>query len=549
MIRYSNGRYIKVESFISFCKDLNVDVSESELEHYEKEGLLFPMARILFPKEYIEARELWALGLAEDLATAERWPELNRLGESRRSTFDDFLGLSDEAVILPFDREIEKNPYLIRPCDHEYRPWNEFSIEVRVNETTSHRATIAEHYYHSLQVHHLFYLKSFPELYANSDIISALTTEQRNRLFRPRSPSHQILSTFRNQLHQFDAVSFWSSLYERESNRAFAQIPESDWMRQLNEEQAAHLRSRIIEHAHSVQVRFNMDLTQLYEFLRFLIDLHIGYERDERFRLAESLKLTILSLAELINSLTGAEWGEIAEELGMISGFWHVRSFRHLDILTKEKDDAKEMLMWSSNEFGREMQKLGIPGGSPLLDSAEIDDLLDFCEEEGLTILASAMSAVTATGDEIRTKFRRTNNYTNLKNLLTSLEYLLKIIANRAGCKLERHTLNHVINEVMRDQAWIAQFKYFSSQGLAIAKAPSEFHSNLLRIINEPRLTASAEAYWARAFLISSLGRNLTVHTFPSDDWFYGQKIGEFVRAAIHSILYSWRTARRSKWV
>lgn len=42
-------RYVDVSRFVSHCKSLNIDISEGELEFYEKEKLLFPAVRMLIP--------------------------------------------------------------------------------------------------------------------------------------------------------------------------------------------------------------------------------------------------------------------------------------------------------------------------------------------------------------------------------------------------------------------------------------------------------------------------------------------------------------------
>ena len=46
-------RFAEVHEFIRFCKRLNVETSQLELEHYEKIGAMLPVARVVYPSEYV----------------------------------------------------------------------------------------------------------------------------------------------------------------------------------------------------------------------------------------------------------------------------------------------------------------------------------------------------------------------------------------------------------------------------------------------------------------------------------------------------------------
>lgn len=68
-------------------------------------------------------------------------------------------------------------------------------------------------------------------------------------------------------------------------------------------------------------------------------------------------------------------------------------------------------------------------------------------------------------------------------------------------------------------------------------------------ILHDPDLIKSRDTYWAKVFLIASIARNLTVHLYPDDDWFYGELFGEMLEAAIFAILYTWQVAKRESWI
>jgi hypothetical protein len=54
----SRRRYLTAQEFSSYCSKLNVKLSafNRELELYEKDGVLTPVARIVMPEEYLIER-------------------------------------------------------------------------------------------------------------------------------------------------------------------------------------------------------------------------------------------------------------------------------------------------------------------------------------------------------------------------------------------------------------------------------------------------------------------------------------------------------------
>src|SRR5262245_62942313 len=116
----------------------------------------------------------------------------------------------------------------------------------------------------------------------------------------------------------------------------------------------------------------------------------------------------------------------IAEELGKRYTFWTKKHFRHLDILTKERDEAQELFVHYAKKYSDILGELKISGPTRSFSTSEIDGLLDYCELEGFSVLVTALSGMVATEDEYAKKFRRVSRYTNLKNELTALEFVLK---------------------------------------------------------------------------------------------------------------------------
>ena len=58
----------------------------------------------------------------------------------------------------------------------------------------------------------------------------------------------------------------------------------------------------------------------------------------------------------------------------------------------------------------------------------------------------------------------------------------------------------------------------------------------------------SLDRFWAQKFLITCLARNMTVHSYPGEDSYYGKLFGSMLNAAIAATFYTWRLAEKKGW-
>lgn len=542
------ARYLKADEFIKYCADLKVKTDLRELEHYEQSGIMLPVARVIYPEEYIRLNTLRYLGVNNESPLEDQWPDIPRLFDKHRVTPAQYADLSDEELIDSFDREIGKNPYLVRPTLENYKSWDSYIISVSYGEGQKTTKSIAEHRYCYWQVHQLYFIQKYPDLYKNKYLLDHIPEEIKQRILRPNAPSRNRLQEFNGLASMFDLLSFWITVYERERKRMFALIPEEHQVKHLDSTQIQTYQDKLRADAKLVQARYGINVDVLYQFLYQLLDLYKDYRENERFKLADELRNDIIFLAHLIQILTDNDWEEIAKELGERYPFWIKRDFRHLDTLIKECDEARELLSYYAENYTDSLGKLKIPGSTRTFSSGEIDNLLEYCGREGFSVLLTALSGMVATEDEYAEKFRRVSRYTNLKNALTVLEYILRKFAIEGGNTLKKLTLNPVIRAVMKNEPWYPQFEQKTNSGVTSAGSIDQFFNHLNQLLHDPDLLQSENAYWARVFLIVSLGRNLTVHTYPNEDWFYGELFGEMLRATIYAILYTWQLAKTKGW-
>ena len=529
-------RFINHTEFIRYCKDLNVHTYESELEHFEKIGEMLPVARVNFPIEYVIDQELWAYCVDPSsnnvrYMDTEAQDELRRLlQEINRSPSS--AGFSEDELIHGFDREFDKkNKFLIRPKADEFQAWTEYKVD-------GFSLISARHYYSYWQVHQLYSVQQYLR----------------------KNGTPQYLAIDADMRSNFDALSFWITMYRRERQRAFARafanVPDKYGVKRLDDSRYADYRKRLRNHAAEVVNRFGLGRDGLYRFLYRLVELYEGYRKIERYKLADALSQDVFDLQRLIELSLCDDFDRISDELRgekwSVRGFKYrdaATTFRHLDISVKERDYACDLITRVSAQSSSDLEKFGCQDWS--FTSEDADALLGYCEQEGLGLLLTALGGMSAVGEEeYRHNFRRVQMYTNLKNALTSYEYLLKSLGEKGGYKVGGKTLSPAICATMRKQPWFALYIKKVNSTLVRANSEEEFFCNLEKLQKDCELQQTKkDGYWARMFLITHLARNAVVHMYLEDDRYFSDPFATTLDAVVNAACYTWKLAQSENWL
>jgi hypothetical protein len=386
-------RYLELGQFIRYCEELNVTVDKRELEYYEEKGVMLPVARVVVPEEYVKRMHEWQYR-STDMPYPDEWPEINRLRDRHLVLLEDYAKLTDEELVDPFDREFGRNPYLVRPDLNNYQSWDSYQVVVEHHDDYDVKESAATPYYSYWQVHQLYEIQKYPDLYKNRFLIEHLPDEFRERCCR--ALNLELYRSFHGRAPFFDALSFYITMYNREHNRTFALIPEQYRVRTLNAQQYQAYQSRLRAHAESVVAKYSLAEQDLYAFLVNLLDLHHSYLKAERLKLADELENDIVYQARLIAGKTGKEWKEVADELGKIPPFWSKQAFRHLNPILKERDGARELLLYCMKMYSEEMVKMNVQAPVCSLSEGDLDELLAFCEDNGLRIFSFTLDEMIA---------------------------------------------------------------------------------------------------------------------------------------------------------
>lgn len=548
-------RFINHTEFIRYCKDLNVHTYESELEHFEKIGEMLPVARVNFPIEHVIDQELRAY-CGDPSSNNARYMDVEAQDELRRLLQEikrahSSVDFSDDGLIHGFDREFDKkNKFLSRPKTDEFQAWTEYKVDgfslisqSPLDKPVTPSLISARHYYSYWQVHQLYSVQQYLR----------------------KNGASQYLAIDAKMRSNFDALSFWITMYRRERQRAFARafanVPDKYGVKRLDDSRYADYRKRLRNHADAVVDRFGLGRDGLYRFLYRLVELYESYRKNERYKLADALSQDVFDLQRLIELSLCDDFDKISDELRRISTNgaegWSARgfryrdfatTFRHLDIATKERDYACDLIARISAQSVADLEKLGCQDWS--FTSADAKELLAYCEQEGLGLLLTALGGMTAVGgEEYRHNFRSVQMYTNLKNALTSYEYLLKSLGEKGGYKVGTN-LGSAITATMGKQPWFALYIKKVNSTLVRANSEEEFFCNLEKLQKDRELQRTKkDGYWARMFLITHLARNAAVHLYPKGDRYFADPFGTTLHAVVNATCYTWKLAQSENWL
>ncbi len=536
-------RYLTANELSSYCSDINVRLPafNSELELYEREGVLLPVARVIKPDEYLIERKKVKQQPEGFGKTLPVWEELERLlygyKIDRRT---DPSKTTDADLWHPFDREFEHhNRYLIRPTPGDFKPWKSF--RVRIGETTEngYEVETAVHYYHYWQAYQVCAIQEkYPIFAKHSEVFKYFKDSARDRISHLWPRASDAVSTLNRKASYFDALSFYIEMYTAEESRTFAAIPARTGIK-LNDEEFERYRSRQTDHAKFVLQRYGLTSSQLCQVLVDVLNLRHKYQRDERAKLANELEKDVVFLARFIAGVTGQSFDEITEEVGKRSTFWIKQEFRHLDRAVQVLDHARGTFERLMSDYNKEF-----PGFN--ISITEIDGLVEFIQASGLFIIPYTMFDTDEALNNPRA-FRRTSLYVGMKNLTTGLECLIREIAGKtSNASASKAGLDPLIQILFSE--WHKDFQR-ERERRSQPKEPSDFIWNIMDVHADSLLDQQTHGHAIRAFLTAYWARNLTAHHYTLEDDLYGHVYGKVYAAINYAMFYTWTYATQKGWV
>jgi len=143
--------YMKHGAFIKYCNANNVYVSKAALEIYEKNRLLFPCVRLMYPRELLIRRYRSRKSTCSKAPKIiDKWLPLEKLEESvkncRLADKDEFHDMVKNGH--PYDRALkDKTLFILNPEDNKFKSWGKYNILVDKHDKRNIYESKAKHYY------------------------------------------------------------------------------------------------------------------------------------------------------------------------------------------------------------------------------------------------------------------------------------------------------------------------------------------------------------------------------------------------------------------
>jgi hypothetical protein len=531
-------QFLNTHDFIALCNAVGIyGCTEMELEEFERERLLFPVARVVMPDDYAHAFYQYMDNPASELVIPDDLLPFHELDWALRYKVQiPSRNIVDQDFRHPIDKNWERVDGLYKPIQEEYRPWENYSIEFTIGDRILHRSTVA-HYYHYWQIYELYQVRKRQKgMYGDNCFLEQLG-----------GPGHD---DRQSPLYFFDAVSYFRHLYSSFSSLFFNAIePNNDGQIVLNQTQQGELEQAAKQYASDTVEVYELDENSMYAGLRQMMELHADYEQADRIRLASSLRRDIWYSTELIHFSLGIPTEDIAAQAGSVANFIG----NYLELLfpnrrEQVRDKSLSILRSLVTEHNRHTTNYSISDN-------DIVDLFNYTEATELawfeyilnelndaffsqhswstaSILLHLQSLASFPESLMKTLILRNSDIATQADLQNQLNPGLSTVINLVYRNINPPILNHYQNA----NHWSARDSIQFTQNL----------SNLLAVL--PAATHD-EMFVGVNLAIATLIRNFTSHfVIENQDVLQGQYV-LCLRAIITTILSSFFVARNKGWV
>lgn len=524
-------RFLTASQFSSYCNSLNVRLLpfDEELEIYEKNGVMLPVARLIKPEEYLSKRNKLDIDPKTYGQRLIEWGDIERiLHGPELETSADFDLWSN------LDLEFKQgNKFLIKPTKDKYQKWNSYKAKVFNSINGDLLVNSAEHYYHYYQVHQVYAIqKKYPVFAQHNWFIENLNENAKfdKDYFLPRQ--EDATSTLSGNLFFYDALSFFIELYLNERRRTFAQVREEYGVKTLNEKQFEDYQNRIKQLSLFVLDKFDLKNEHFYKFLLFALELHNQYEKEEKSRLANDLMVDIQCAKIFLSNISGLSDIDIEKEIRGRNPTL-VKKFRHSDKALEIQDYTRETFLRLRADYNNKFPTASI-------STQEIENLLDFINRKGLFIVPYSIFDIDETLNSER-PFRNNSLYIGLTNLSIGIENFLRELANIAN---SYHGTKVTVDNFFSLISMFSWYKDFEQQHqIRKGKYGNDTFAYLDDVIKSPRTTNEI-----KLFAISLCARNLLAHKYILDQYLYYEWYGKIYTSICEAFLYSWIYASQRKW-
>jgi hypothetical protein len=528
-------RYLHFEDFIALCGAVGLHgCGRHELEEYERECWMFPVARMVMPDGC--ARAFWNHTLQPNVECEfdEEFLAYHKLDWAIRYNIQ-----MPETQVLnlphPIDTAWGHVGGLQHPIDEEYVPWDSYVIQIEIGGHNTDCPS-ATHFYHYWQIYELYEVRKRRKgMYKDNALLPGLG-----------GPAHNDPQSLFPML---DAISYFQHLYQ--SRRALMleglQSDDDGWISPTQTQQG-ELDQAAQQYAADTPRIYELDENALYSGLRRMMELHVRYEEADRVRLAEALKADVWRAVELIHFALGTPTEDIAVRAGRVGGY----ASNYLELLfPNRREEARNKALRILQNLGREHNVLA-PNYS--VSNNDLEKLLDYAESTDLAWFEFVMVELNRAHFALHS-WRTAEAFLHLRALASFPESLMRTLVVRNGDATTQGDLRNQQNPGMGNLTCLV-FRGIKPSILAQyqnakhwnAREAAEFEKNLQYLVSLISTASTEKVYLGANLALATLLRNFTSHLVVEDPQLLQGQYVRCVRAILSTVFSAWSVAKRKDW-
>jgi len=320
-------RYLEHKQFLKLCADLEINTlslgsDEKWLELLEKEKILFPICRIVYPKTYLKFINNTFdpsnfYNNINSISIPDRFRNIHTLKEAikhfrvRRPLFH----ILDK-------RKSKFKKYIRYPNRSKYRQWKDYTTLVGQVYGHDNYVSRAKHYYSYWQVYYFYEITKACTL---EYVINVFDEEINKELWNQQIPIKKIFKRnlplkysknkgdFLGEANNFDALSFYVQTISQLGNFIFGSLV-NIFDEKLNSQHLVFEKKVAL----IVIKKYDLNISILFNFLEFLCKKYYDFNRYKKSKLTEMIKLDIDKLISLIMDGYNLKYEDVNDKLGRV---------------------------------------------------------------------------------------------------------------------------------------------------------------------------------------------------------------------------------------
>ncbi|OGU38753.1 MAG: hypothetical protein A2315_01280 [Ignavibacteria bacterium RIFOXYB2_FULL_35_12] len=520
LAEYGN-RYLPHKEFLRLCKDLEInsftsDMDERWLELLEKEKILFPSCRIIYPSSYLKIINDVKYNPSNPYYGKNTFYLCNRYVsiDNLESNLHNFWLNKNLFHIL--DKQKSKvSKYIRNPKQTKFYKWKNYRKYVGQIQGMENYESTAKHYYSYWQVYHFYEITKACTLYY---IINVFDEEIRTELLQLKIPLKKIFSgslplkhnnikeDFWGRTENFEALSFYvQTLKKYDFLISQSKVYKKNRLGILDEESTSKYYKRLKRLTKIIVKKYNLKPTETHDFLKFLCKKYDEYKNKKKDKLVEFIKKDIHHLILLMQYGFDLEFDYINKQLGrVVSDYGNTLDVIFPPMFAKERENI--------------LYTLGLFLSSKLsccryvnVSREEIKEFLDFIDSKNLQLFYYSLGQINLT------QLREQTIYLHVFYLSLFFENIIKIIARSSNKKelviffSDRLEMKQTIDKYFDQEGW--RHELSSNWKLTEVVFGSDINERILNEITNGQFHNREE--WnkiIKMFLVSVFARNLSAH-------------------------------------